>query len=409
MRLSPELRAIHFRSTTITKNCASIIGKVLSDFKHVAELDVRQCNIGMDAAKEIADGLMRAKQLQVLKIANNGGMGQGVTSILYNLAFSPKISFIDVSDINLQNIGAQVSEALYKLIKISGSIEVLKLDNTNINNYLQEDFFKSLGESKTMRVLSISQPLKMNTNHAQWLGKAIGMNAKKKGSLEVVDLRRSVNSYNDINSIFSSMHISDYDEEMWYGDRTVASKMSGQQLNRRYYCDIHSFFMSGIGYFGSGFNLAYLKKLTHPTWPAIIHMFQMNLTVVDLKQCNINTKNDFELLGECLRNPVSHSRVRVLNLAKNFFRKEGAKILAAALEENKSLEVLDFSGNRIGVSGTKAMAHMLTKNSSLKVLNLFSNTVDVDGARALRDALLQNETLESLDVGIQLPLPSFWW
>jgi len=35
--------------------------------------------------------------------------------------------------------------------------------------------------------------------------------------------------------------------------------------------------------------------------------------------------------------------LRVLNLSKNPFQKDGAKILAPALEGNKTIEVLDLS------------------------------------------------------------------
>jgi hypothetical protein len=42
-----------------------------------------------NSSKEIADGLMRAKQLEVLKLNNNPSLK--VEQIIYNLAFSPKI------------------------------------------------------------------------------------------------------------------------------------------------------------------------------------------------------------------------------------------------------------------------------------------------------------------------------
>ena len=75
-------------------------------------------------------------------------MGNGSISILYNLAFSPKISHIDFSNVPLGNNDS--GEALYKLIKISGSLEKLLLGNTNIINYLKEEFFIALGENKTL-------------------------------------------------------------------------------------------------------------------------------------------------------------------------------------------------------------------------------------------------------------------
>mmetsp|Transcript_34673 Transcript_34673/g.53120 ORF Transcript_34673/g.53120 Transcript_34673/m.53120 type:complete len:289 (-) Transcript_34673:29-895(-) len=79
--------------------------------------------------------------------------------------------------------------------------------------------------------------------------------------------------------------------------------------------------------------------------------------------------------------------------------KDGAKILAPALEENTSIQQLDLSQNNLGVYGTTLIAKALHKNKTLKGLNLFKNTIDVDGSRALRDLLKVNSTIEFLDVG----------
>ena len=63
---------------------------------------------------------MRAKQLEVLKVANNTQMARGVNTLIYNLAFSPKIRYIDLS--NISQTDNETAEAIYKLIKISGAI-----------------------------------------------------------------------------------------------------------------------------------------------------------------------------------------------------------------------------------------------------------------------------------------------
>ena len=71
---------------------------------------------------------MRAKQLEILKLADNINLDP--SQMIYNLAFSPKIRVIDVTSIiNSKNITAVV-EAFYKLLKISGSIETLLLGNS---------------------------------------------------------------------------------------------------------------------------------------------------------------------------------------------------------------------------------------------------------------------------------------
>jgi hypothetical protein len=52
-------------------------------------LDLSFTSLAGDNSKEIADGLMRAKQLEILKLNNNPSLK--MEQIIYNLAFSPKI------------------------------------------------------------------------------------------------------------------------------------------------------------------------------------------------------------------------------------------------------------------------------------------------------------------------------
>jgi hypothetical protein len=80
-------------------------------------------------------------------------MATKVSSVIYNLAFSPKIRHINVSELGSSN--ADMAEAVMKLIKISGAIETLNLRNTKVESYLTEDFFKALGENKTLKYLNL--------------------------------------------------------------------------------------------------------------------------------------------------------------------------------------------------------------------------------------------------------------
>ena len=50
------------------------IGKVLADFKNIRELDLTNCKCNDSSIKDIADGLMRAKQLEIIKLGDNPSM-----------------------------------------------------------------------------------------------------------------------------------------------------------------------------------------------------------------------------------------------------------------------------------------------------------------------------------------------
>jgi len=62
----------------------------LSEFKSIRELNLSKTGISVHTGgKDIADGLMRAKQLEILNLSENPSLDP--QQILYNLAFSPKI------------------------------------------------------------------------------------------------------------------------------------------------------------------------------------------------------------------------------------------------------------------------------------------------------------------------------
>jgi len=124
-------------------------------------------------------------------MGGNPLMRDVVSQVLYNLAFSPKIRSIDLHD--SQCGSATVAEAIFKLIKISGAIENLNLENTGVRLHLTADFYKALGESKTLKYLNLSE---QSQSHSQYnlLAMAIAMNAYKKGKLRVVSYRQGLTS-----------------------------------------------------------------------------------------------------------------------------------------------------------------------------------------------------------------------
>ena len=56
---------------TISIADAKAIGKCLTDFKGIRELNVSNAQLNTSTTKELADGLMRAKQLEILKASGN--------------------------------------------------------------------------------------------------------------------------------------------------------------------------------------------------------------------------------------------------------------------------------------------------------------------------------------------------
>jgi Ran GTPase-activating protein (RanGAP) involved in mRNA processing and transport len=79
-------------------------------------------------------------------------MGKSVNGVIYNLAFSPKIKHIDLEGMQTDH---EAAEALFKLINISGSIEILNLRYSSVVPQLAEDFWKAVGQSKTLKYLNV--------------------------------------------------------------------------------------------------------------------------------------------------------------------------------------------------------------------------------------------------------------
>lgn len=101
-------------------------------------------------------------------------------------------------------------------------MEVLLANNVrNLNPSLIDQFWISLGECKSLRVLDLSYSGNISPKVVN-LGNSIAFNAKKKGALEYIDLTGNLNSAVSLNNLYSGMCISEYDEEKIYGDASKA-------------------------------------------------------------------------------------------------------------------------------------------------------------------------------------------
>jgi len=68
LKSQPNLQIMKFNGGNLTKQNAIAIGKILADFKQIKELDMTSTGLHTETVKEIADGLMRAKQLEIIMV-----------------------------------------------------------------------------------------------------------------------------------------------------------------------------------------------------------------------------------------------------------------------------------------------------------------------------------------------------
>lgn len=78
---------------------------------------------------------------------------------------------------------------------------------------------------------------------------------------------------------------------------------------------------------------------------------------------------------------------------------QGAKRLAKALSNNKTLEQLNLEGAEIGDEGVKHLAAVLTGNGALEVLILRGNNIGDEGVISLATTLIFNTSLRVLLLG----------
>lgn len=270
------------------------------------------------------------------------------------------------------------------------------------------DFYKALGESKTLENLVLDTTQTMTSTNMTNFAKAIAMNKKKNGSLTHVSMRNAFPSYSSFNSYFAEkLLVSDKDHEDWYGDAKVSKEMKGEQLVQKFYFGLTFLDIQGSNMNCTSFKIKNFEKyrvsdanLFAPKTSKLFCDKATSLETLSMSKGKI-VNEGLELYSYLLGKNIigTCDKLKILDLSQNKIGSLGVKQLATSLETNKNLEFLDLSQNNLGVYGTWILTNSLKKNNTLKGLNLFKNTIDVDGARAVRELIKVNTSIEFLDIG----------
>lgn len=94
-----SLQSIRFELSNFLAigNTAKVFSNHLVGLNTLSELRLSRCDLNVQQAKLLADSIMRLKNLRVVEVKGNRSMGMGLASIIYNLAFSPKLAMLDIS------------------------------------------------------------------------------------------------------------------------------------------------------------------------------------------------------------------------------------------------------------------------------------------------------------------------
>jgi len=142
----------------------------------------------------------------------------------------------------------------------------------------------------------------------------------------------------------------------------------------------------------------------------IVTALAMHNKLRKLTLCFGNTGGWCDALAQLLRNP--NSKLKELDIGRNYIDDEGATVLGNALAKNNTLKKLSLYGNqRITSTGWMAFSSCCLENanSSLEELNLSENNIGDDGVAAFAAALVNNTTLEVLDMSYAQSVSAAGW
>jgi hypothetical protein len=210
----PSIKVLDLSGLKLDLNCALKIRNHLYYYKVIQVLDLSNTTITEEMSKEIADGIMKAKSLEKIYLENTG-MVKGLSNILYNLAFQPTIKIVDISN-NSTCDAKETATSIYKLIKMSNSIQILICRNVNnLNSCLTQDFYTSLGDNASLSYLDLSNsgPIQDYANFA----KSIALNGYKKGKLKKLLLSGINLNFNNLMNMINNFEITENEHFSRYG------------------------------------------------------------------------------------------------------------------------------------------------------------------------------------------------
>lgn len=141
--------------------------------------------------KEIADGLVRAKKLENFRILNCQCNTGCLTQCVSNIAFIPNLKAIDTYESTAYAFSDADIESYLKVLKISGSIEYIRLSKRFMNHqrmFMRKDVCLAIAQNKSLKTLDI-EGFNNFMGSAFEIARGIAVNAYLKNSLTEVNMK----------------------------------------------------------------------------------------------------------------------------------------------------------------------------------------------------------------------------
>ena len=397
-----NLKQVDLSGTPFDQHAAIKLRNHLYYFRTIEVLNLSRCRLGDPAAKEIADGLMKAKSLEHIDISYNS-FQTGVDSIIYNLSFQPNVKFVNISD-NYSVQANGLATAIYKLVKMSQSLEFLLASRiSTLIPALKEEFYVSLADNSNIKYVDLSGSGVFNTTTIQWLASSIAFNAMKNGSLSKLFINGCFDAnYTTFTSFVDGLSINEFMHLKWFESQFNPNivKESTEYYKKIFYNNLTELGLGRI-YLTPTFSVFDPKKPDLQNHLRTLLKWSHKLTSIDFHNVTLN-KFFLEMIHQALKdnNNLQKLRLRNCKITGELF-KSFIPLFGEPNSPNPKchLKVLDLSDNNLGYSGIFSLSKVLTYNNTLKTLNLYKTKFDVNGARRLAEGLSQNNTIEELDIG----------
>lgn len=158
-----------------------------------------------------------------------------------------------------------------------------------MNNNLTKDFWVTVGECRSGRVIDFSKSGVFNVDNIFYLGRAIAFNAKKKGRLEYFNMAGCIGKESRITELYDAMKISEYDEEEWYGDPGKVAKMIASNYPPTFFNNLKALQLEENVNLNPTFNLAEFNKHEQKIIPEWVRLLRKspNLETLNLSSTQL--------------------------------------------------------------------------------------------------------------------------
>ena len=372
-----NLKVLDLSSTELQKVDCKDIFKALQNISTISSLNVSNCNVGNEAADELATVLFHNLKLEMIDLSYNNLSPLDIATILRGMENISNLASISVSQ---NKINDEAADDLATILLHNPNLKHLDLSGNSLSALAFVKIFKGMKNISNLITMNISYNMITNEaanelanvlHHNTTLQKLnmSGNNLSKSDTVKVFKEMKNITSieticigYNDIN-----------DEAADGLANVVLNNNSLQELVLR----SNSLSSSDATKIFKG-----MKNIS-------------NLAIIHINYSALTKKAAEELARVLLHNTLLHE----INLSYNKISTLDGIMIFEAMKNMTNLVAIDISHNMISDKAAGSIATVLSHNNKLSSLNLSSNHFRSDGFVKIFNGMKKIVSLRKLSIG----------